>query len=416
MNRTLLAIAVGAILTAACSGSGDDDATPLDDPGNASAEIPMTPAEGSNPPAPLDPDGASVDVTPEPPGPGASDPDPASGVDRDAEGSSPAGTNGIDTDGVPLLPLDTQSTMASPETGEPSVPIGSVGESEPTEPFLPVAARLPSLLPGRTSLFGESIDGFPDPSVAGDSGHLVWIYRVADGELVADETVGETFEPALSHRRLWQRLSEVIPADLGAPIRAVNFNYAPPDQPAYSLASATSVGFTETPGDRTAVIGFSEPFVTETLAGIDAGHGSEAFDRVAVHEYAHVLQHADTVEIRSPDPARYLYRFGLSHPRTSPYGRYLERFWEGETSPAWTESGISFEAASLLYQSSPESFVTPYAASNPEEDFAETFELFVRLDDGFPVEGLPGAEKLRWMQEWDEGVAIRERLRAANPR
>jgi len=123
---------------------------------------------------------------------------------------------------------------------------------------------------------------------------------------------------------------------------------------------------------------------TWTLA-LDAKEGESAvigrkltdrqvFDEVIAHEIGHVISLNESQRASDSQPAGYTDQDG---PFTlSAYlSRFYARFWRGQD--AQGTSGDSADPASARYDENPDAFVTEYAATDPSEDFAESFAYFV---------------------------------------
>lgn len=98
---------------------------------------------------------------------------------------------------------------------------------------------------------------------------------------------------------------------------------------------------------------------------------------------------------------------------------YLLRF----TQTFWTPDAVEMivnqeldDSAAYFFDQNPDGFVTEYAATNPIEDFAESFSYFVGLDDWMlPVDGdeyLMDA-KVLWFEQFPELVEMRASIREA---
>lgn len=98
-------------------------------------------------------------------------------------------------------------------------------------------------------------------------------------------------------------------------------------------------------------------------------------------------------------------------------GSYLQLF----TEEFWTLEAVEQivymeldDPAAYFFDEDPDAFVSEYAATNPIEDFAESFSYFVGLDDeDFPFDGedfLMDA-KILWFEQFPELVEMREAIR-----
>lgn len=96
---------------------------------------------------------------------------------------------------------------------------------------------------------------------------------------------------------------------------------------------------------------------------------------------------------------------------------YLELF----TEEFWTEEAVEQivymeldDSAAYFFDENPDAFVTEYAATNPIEDFAESFSYFVGLsDEDYPPEDSDWEmdQKILWFEQFPELVEMRESIR-----
>lgn len=99
-------------------------------------------------------------------------------------------------------------------------------------------------------------------------------------------------------------------------------------------------------------------------------------------------------------------------------GSYLELF----TSEFWTLEAVEQivymeleDSAAHFFERNPNAFVSEYAATNPIEDFAESFSYFIALDgEDYPLdESFEMDAKIIWFEQFPELVEIREYIRAS---
>ncbi|MEO1290210.1 MAG: hypothetical protein AAFV93_20865 [Chloroflexota bacterium] len=97
-------------------------------------------------------------------------------------------------------------------------------------------------------------------------------------------------------------------------------------------------------------------------------------------------------------------------------GSYIELF----TEEFWTEEAVEQivymeldDPAAVFFDENPDAFVTEYAATNPIEDFAESFSYFIGLDeDDFPFDDAYEMDaKILWFEQFPELVDMRESIR-----
>ncbi|MBK8027740.1 MAG: hypothetical protein IPK19_41755 [Chloroflexi bacterium] len=74
------------------------------------------------------------------------------------------------------------------------------------------------------------------------------------------------------------------------------------------------------------------------------------------------------------------------------------------------------DSAAYFFDENPDGFVSEYAATNPIEDFAESFSYFVGLDDDMlPVDGEASVveAKILWFDQFPELAELRISVREA---
>ena len=94
---------------------------------------------------------------------------------------------------------------------------------------------------------------------------------------------------------------------------------------------------------------------------------------------------------------------------------FTQTFWTPDAVEMIVDQELD-DSAAYFFDENPDGFVTEYAATDPIEDFAESFSYFVGLDDRwFPVDGdeyLLDA-KILWFEQFPELVEMRASIRAA---
>lgn len=88
------------------------------------------------------------------------------------------------------------------------------------------------------------------------------------------------------------------------------------------------------------------------------------------------------------------------------------------TQTFWTEEDVELvvreeleDSAAYFYDENPDAFVNEYAATDPIEDFAETFAYFVALDE-VPDSTTVADQKILWFYDNPDMVAFRDEIRA----
>lgn len=125
-----------------------------------------------------------------------------------------------------------------------------------------------------------------------------------------------------------------------------------------------------------------------------------------IHEFAHILTLNNT-QLYDASPAEcktYFTGEGCLHSNAY-LNAFYQRFWKGQ---------FDVEAADPedLYAQQPDAFVTPYAASNPGEDIAESFAAFVLRKQPAHANTL-AEQKLQFFFDYPELRELRTSIRSA---
>lgn len=97
-----------------------------------------------------------------------------------------------------------------------------------------------------------------------------------------------------------------------------------------------------------------------------------------VHEYGHILMYKQKQWNRmfSPFCSNYV-SLGKCSNKNSRANQFYEEFWAGDLEKDWKTMRIDGEVDYEFYDLYEADFVTFYAMTDPDEDFAETFEYFL---------------------------------------
>lgn len=190
---------------------------------------------------------------------------------------------------------------------------------------------------------------------------------------------------------IWGRFTELIPADQRRMVAR------------FELLARNVEGAYVAPVDE-------DP--TTWVLGVARGLGDD-LDAVLIHEFGHLLTLQASQVPPDPDAVvctTYFTGEGCAL-STSTMNRFVERFWPAEMrdEAARIEELGDWDAAEAFLQRHRDEFVTEYASTNPGEDLAETFAVFVLEDrpDGATV----ADEKIRFL--WDDPamVELRSQIR-----
>lgn len=134
------------------------------------------------------------------------------------------------------------------------------------------------------------------------------------------------------------------------------------------------------------------------------------YDETIVHEFAHLLT-LNAGQMQDKSTGTYENQEGITK-ENSYLNLFYQKFWpeiyddfEKIVDP-YDQTG---DSAYQFYEKYEDQFVSDYAATNPEEDFAETFRIFVFSDK--PESSAIKDQKVRYLYEFDELVKLRDMIR-----
>ena len=315
----------------------------------------------------------------------------------------PAGTDPMQT-GADVTMTENESVDDMP------VDIPADTNTDVDDVPIQVNTEVASMLPGRSTVFGEDINTFPNPNQILGGELLIWRYRVVNDQLTADE-----FEPPLSHQLIWQRYAELIPYEYRKRLVQVSFEANPVEANGASYAVVNGNYFEETPGLQESWLYIREPMVEEFYLSHIGGVSPREYlnTTVFIHEQGHVLHNDHIVNQGNTDESE-LYLISPTIRRDSVIATYYENFWLGEVYEFWQANISQTNGRQLVLDEHPNHFVSDYAATNVLEDFAESFSVFVETDS-IPSSGMDyrGAEKVIWFWRQPEYVTLRDQIRTA---
>ena len=129
----------------------------------------------------------------------------------------------------------------------------------------------------------------------------------------------------------------------------------------------------------------------------------------AIHEYAHGLTlHAGQVNVNTAGCSSFSTWEGCTNP-DSYLNLFFQRFWTAIIEEHRHIGEDDFDALDNFHRKYRDQFVTAYAATNPAEDIAETFAVFVTQD--IPTGNSIADQKVQFLYDFNELVVIRQRIR-----
>ena len=141
------------------------------------------------------------------------------------------------------------------------------------------------------------------------------------------------------------------------------------------------------------------------IAAIDFGN---EFAYTVVHEFAHVLTlNNEQISVDVSENACPNFHTGEGCSETNSYINALFELGWADIYQEFENSGGDGYA---MYDKYPDRFVTEYAATNPGEDIAEVFTVFV-IQEQMPTGNSIANKKVRMMYEYPELVQLRNQIR-----
>lgn len=214
-----------------------------------------------------------------------------------------------------------------------------------------------------------------------------------DGDSI-DLSTAASPEIAESARRIWERFAELIPADQRQMVTGFELN-----------SSEFGGGYVYPDTD--------DP--TKWTLGIGEGLGQD-LDYVLIHEFAHLLtlQAKEVPPDLSGEASCQTYHTGEGCALSgSTMAEFVARFWPQDQLDMLAElyETEDYDGLDTFYQQHADEFVTDYAASNPAEDLAETFAIFVTQDR--PTGSTVADQKIELLWADPTMVDLRTQIRSA---
>ncbi|MCH4887972.1 hypothetical protein EZV73_10330 [Acidaminobacter sp. JC074] len=140
----------------------------------------------------------------------------------------------------------------------------------------------------------------------------------------------------------------------------------------------------------------------------EKGNYINEYDETIVHEFGHLLT-LNASQMQEKSNGTYENEEGILA-KTSYLNEFYQKFWpEIKDDFDKIVDPNNPDTAYEFYEKYQNHFVTDYAATNPEEDIAESFRLFVCFDkpEGNEIKD----QKVKWFYQFDDMVKLRETIR-----
>jgi len=223
-----------------------------------------------------------------------------------------------------------------------------------------------------------------DPELDDDSLFVLGKYNV-EGDEMLDEAPAE-------YAAVWERFAELIPAELR------------PEVTMFVAIDSEKSGGTDGAMQANGLRPDERYIALDVSGAVDP----TTLDRTMLHEYAHLLTLRDgQVDVDEASAADCPVYADPKCPLDDSYlFAYLSEFWPDVQGP---EFDSSEDAIASRYDK--DSFVTEYAAKNPDEDIAEVFAEWI-LESAEPSGDTIVDEKLRFFDDYPELIEFRNEVLA----
>ncbi len=251
------------------------------------------------------------------------------------------------------------------------------------------------------TVLGSAAAAQSSADLRGDTSGVVAAYTISHGAVMADPGVGVAADKRSAYNAVEAYVWNALPPDTRSRVSRLELFVI-------STAAADPSDGTVTENDDGATWTLSLDEGEGESAVLGGGESDrEVFDEVIAHETAHVLSLNQDQRSDGVIAGRYSDDEG-PFSDSSYLNQFYQAFWKGHY-PDWSADSAR-GLASDVYDRHPDSFVTEYAATDPSEDFAESFAYFV-LDRRSTSQTERGA-KLRFFYRFPELVKDRELMRA----
>jgi len=283
-------------------------------------------------------------------------------------------------------PVEHRHEIAAPDGSLDGVTLGDLAERLGE---LGLAVEIiPAIDHGSTGASGDPAGIEDVSSDPGDAETPIGVFTV-DGDRI--DTTGAPRDVADDARALWERFVALIPADQRGMVVG------------FELLGADFAGAYVYPTDE-------DP--TKWVLAVARGLGDE-LDGVLIHEFGHLL----TLQAREVPPggdadacSTYFTGEGCAL-SGSTFARFVERFWPQAMIDEVNaiQETADWDAADSFWERHENDFVTDYATTNPGEDLAETFAVFVMSER--PAGDTIADQKVLFL--WDDPAmtSLRDQIR-----
>ncbi len=236
---------------------------------------------------------------------------------------------------------------------------------------------------------------------------LLTSYRINGDQItkIEDHQVSEDFLPYQqdegTHFKMWEYYTTLIPAQYRNYITEFVVFHGQNDV----------AGYVE-PIDENNLGAWRMALSIDAIGNLNQVDITEDFAYLIVHEYAHVLTLNTTqVDVGGSENSCPNFHTGEG---CSKQGSYINQLFELGWADIYEEYLDYGDNLDAFYNKYRDRFVTDYAATNPGEDIAEVFSVFV-VENNYPSGNQIKDQKVKLMYEFPELVTMRDQIRNENP-
>lgn len=264
-------------------------------------------------------------------------------------------------------------------------------------------------------LFGDEESACGQSEAEEQEGTLVMSYSIKDGKITVNEKPEVESDEHIkiqnntdAHEEIWKLIKDIVPAKYLKRLTHFEINT---DGKEGILAHVV-------PTDE---VDNSKWIISVDIADVlksDGKLNKKELAETIIHEFAHVLTlNNEEIDFREPSENEntYVTQEGVTKEK-SYLNQFYQKFW-ADIFDEWVkkeeieDEEEYWEATDKFYEKYKSRFVSDYAATNPGEDIAETFRIFVT--DKKPQGKTIAEKKVLFLYSFPELVKMRQEIRKA---
>lgn len=248
-----------------------------------------------------------------------------------------------------------------------------------------------------------------------EEGKLVISYRIKDGKITIHEKpelenkeYNKYQNNMMAHRDIWKIIKEIIPSKYLSFLTHFEINTDGKEGELAHVAQTND-------GDN------SKWIISVDLADIIKNNGKlnkKELTETIVHEFGHLLTlNSNEVDQRQPNETESTFVTAEGITKEKSYiNQFYQKFWD-DIYDEWLkieeieDDDEYYDEMDKFYEKYKSRFVSDYAATNPGEDIAETFRIFIT--EKKPKGDTIAEEKVLFLYSFPELVKMRKEIRKA---